>query len=482
MDAGAPAARAEHQIAGNPAALGGPVRRRHERRPDATGAGDTEHRVAAPHLDPERGQLGDERLGRAASDVGEHRHLDPGLDELPDRAVRRVVVGHRDRPVPRAHPVAADEGECRGGEHHPGAIVVGEHQRPLRRAGGEHHAPRPNLPQAFVDPGLRGRQLDHGEQVVVVVAGDGGLVEPYHVGKRIELRRRIRRPLDGGTPADFRRGVEKHAPRHRPVVGDHHPGGAARRGQRRLKPGRTRPRDQHIAVVKALLVRVPAGASRGRTESRHPAHQRSVEVPPAGQPHERLVVETGRKQWRQPVVDRTRVESDTRPAVDAAGTQTLPEREGRSSDVRLVVFAIELHDGVGLLRPGGDDPPRAVVLEAAPYQAHPVGHQRRGEGVAGVALVFLPIEPEPKPAGAIDQRPAGGEPEWLEAAHRRNDSMTAPGMADLQGSAARNAAGRARNESTNTSVSGEMRAINVRKATGAPSAGRFRRSARRPMR
>ena len=47
----------------------------------------------------------------------------------------------------------------------------------------------------------------------------------------------------------------------------------------------------------------------------------------------------------------------------------------------------DLDQGVGLLGAGGDDAARAVVLEAAPDQVDAVGQQRRGQGVAAVALV-----------------------------------------------------------------------------------------------
>ena len=168
-------------------------------------------------------------------EVREHRHLDSRLDELRDDAIGGAVVGDRDRPVPGAHAVAAHERERRGREHHPRAVVVGEHQGPLGRAGGQHDAPRPHLPQAFVDPGpLRG-ELHDGEQVVVVVAGDGGPLEPHDVGEGVELRRHARRPLGRGAPAELRRAVEQRPSRHRPFVGEHHPG--RRRAPRPAPPG-----------------------------------------------------------------------------------------------------------------------------------------------------------------------------------------------------------------------------------------------------
>ena len=432
MHARAPAAGAEHQIAVDTAALARPVRRRDERRLDRPGAGDAHHRVSAQDLDPALGKPGDERLGRLLPDVREHRHVDSRLDELQDRAIRRVVVGDRDRPVTRTHPVATDVGEGRGREHHPRAIVVFEHQGPLCRAGGQNHAPRPHLPQPFVDPRLLGRRLHDGEEVVVVVAGDGGPRKPNHVRDGVELRSRGRRPFGRGAPVDDRRTVEEHSAGCRPVVDNQNPGAAAGRCQRRLKSRRTRPRNQHVAMVEAFLVCVPSGAAGGVSQSGHATHQPPVEVPAAGKSHECLVVEPGREQPGQSVADGAQVEADARPAVDAACAQAFPERKGRRPDVGLVVVAVELHDGVGLLGAGRDDPPRAVVLEAAPDQPHPIGDQRRCERVAGVAFAFPPVESEPKPGRTIDEGPALGEPVWLDAAHCGFECMLARARAGRQ--------------------------------------------------
>ena len=69
VNARAPAAGAEHQIAVDAAALAGLGRRREERGLDGPVAGDTHHRVTTQHLDPARDKLGRERLGRMHPDV-----------------------------------------------------------------------------------------------------------------------------------------------------------------------------------------------------------------------------------------------------------------------------------------------------------------------------------------------------------------------------------------------------------------------------
>ena len=374
VDARAPAPGAEHEVAVDAPAPARPAGRRDERSPDGPGLRPRPTTACPPSTStPRAASSATSASGRMHPDVREHRHLDSRLDQLRDDAIGGAVVGDRDRPVPGTHPVAAHERERRGREHHPRAVVVGEHQRALGRAGGQHHAPRPHLPQAFVDPRpLRG-ELHDGEQVVVVVAGDGGSLETHHAGEGIELRRHARRPLGRGAPADLRRGVEQRPSRHRPFVGEHHPGAAARRGQRGLEPGRSRPRHQHVAVVEALLVRVPAGGRGRGPEARHAAHERAVEVPPAGEPHERLVVEPRGKQRREPVGDRAQVEADARPAVDAARAQALGELEGRRPRVGLVRVAVELNDGVpGSSAPAATIPRGRWYLKLRPTRRTPL--------------------------------------------------------------------------------------------------------------
>ena len=57
---------------------------------------------------------------------------------------------------------------------------------------------------------------------------------------------------------------------------------------------------------------------------------------------------------------------------------------------------------VRLVGAGGDDAARAVVLERAAHQVDAVGEQRRGEGVAGEALVALAVEGEADRPAVVD--------------------------------------------------------------------------------
>ena len=52
----------------------------------------------------------------------------------------------------------------------------------------------------------------------------------------------------------------------------------------------------------------------------------------------------------------------------------------------------ELNQRRGFLRPGRKYPARPVVFEAARDKPHAIRQQCRGERVAGMALVFLPVE------------------------------------------------------------------------------------------
>jgi hypothetical protein len=73
--------------------------------------------------------------------------LHPGLMQIERGAIGAVMGGGDDDAVADFDAVAVEIIARRIGQHDAGAVVVGKHQRPLDRAGGEHHLFRPHLPQ-----------------------------------------------------------------------------------------------------------------------------------------------------------------------------------------------------------------------------------------------------------------------------------------------------------------------------------------------
>ena len=80
--------------------------------------------------------------------VDDRRHLAAGARHVECRVPAGIVVGGDDDAPPRQHAVAVHVGAHRAGEHDARPVVLVEHERPLDRAGREHHlfgahAPKP---------------------------------------------------------------------------------------------------------------------------------------------------------------------------------------------------------------------------------------------------------------------------------------------------------------------------------------------------
>src|SRR5690606_2694368 len=123
---------------------------------------------------------------RVATGIGDGNHAQAGIQPVERGAVGVVVVGGQYQFLARRHAVAAHVGGDGAGQHVPGHVVVGVHQRPLVRAGGQHHAAGAHAVHALArllggegtERGalaeVVGEALMNGEEVVVVVAVDRG--------------------------------------------------------------------------------------------------------------------------------------------------------------------------------------------------------------------------------------------------------------------------------------------------------------------
>src|SRR5690606_13572255 len=84
--------------------------------------------------------------------------------------------------------------------------------------------------------------------------------------------------------------------------------------------------------------------------------------------------------------------------------EPVEELDRRRARVRLLGrAAAELDERVRLLRPGGEDPARAVVFERPADQPHPVGDEGGGEGITGMALELLAVPGEPERPGTVHE-------------------------------------------------------------------------------
>ena len=132
-----------------------------------------DHRVVGEH-----GKLGRERP-LLATQVGDGRDLDAGGTQVAGCGETAVGGRHDDGSRAGRHRVARQEGQRAAREHDPRAVVVGEDQRLLDRAGREDQLPRAHLVQRVALP-------DRDE--AVEAAERGGAAEDLDAGRAGALR------------------------------------------------------------------------------------------------------------------------------------------------------------------------------------------------------------------------------------------------------------------------------------------------------
>ena len=294
--------------------------------------------------------------------VDDRRELQPGGGERGGGVVAGVVRRQQHRARPGEHAEALEVLARGAGEHHAREVVARERDRPLVRAGRQHHLPRPHVPQPLArDAGRRlaglvvGAALGEHDVSGVVGADRGGAQQhPRLGGDRQPRARRPHRAAVAGRPR----------PQLRRRLGEHHPRAGRARGVGGGEPGRAAADHEHVAVrVHAVVRRAVA-----------PAERAAPGQPARDEPVEQL--DLGRAQHR------------LRPTAE-----------------------LDLHEPVGLLRAGRRDPARPAAVDARPDHVDAVRQQRRGERVAA----------EPAQRGAVERererRAPVDAPEPVDAPH-----------------------------------------------------------------
>ncbi len=180
------------------------------------------------------------------------------------------------------------------------------------------------------------------------------------------------------------------------------------RGKRGRKPGRAATDDQHLAMGVARGITVGIGLVGRHAQPRRGTDPGFVERRPRRlRPHEGLVVEAGREEGREQVVDRADVEGERRPAVLRHRRQPVINLLDGGAYVRCTArgVAVNAHQRVRLLRARRQDAARAMIFERPPDQMDIVGKQRGGKRIALQPLIGTPVEGEGKPPGC--RKPPG---------------------------------------------------------------------------
>ena len=105
-------------------------------------------------------RAGEHLHSAAAYLLRQRRNLGPAVHDRCQRYARRhqvrrrapaaVAGGENDAALPGRRRMAGGIGLRRGGQHHAGAIIVGEGDRPLGRAAGEEGMARDDFPQPLL--------------------------------------------------------------------------------------------------------------------------------------------------------------------------------------------------------------------------------------------------------------------------------------------------------------------------------------------
>ena len=155
---------------------------------------------------------------------------------------------------------------------------------------------------------------------------------------------------------------------------------------------------------KALVIFIGVFVLGQRAQACGAADDRLIDLfPKRRRPHEGFVVKPCREKAVQLVVDRHRVQLEAGPSVLACRLQPVEEFGHRRPRIRFLPRArAQMDQRVRFFRPCRQRPARAVILKAPPHQPHAIGEQRRGQRVALVADIAVPVKGEAEGFAAVD--------------------------------------------------------------------------------
>ena len=343
----------------------------------------------------------------AAPGVGDMRDIHPDPAQILGCGIAVGVRGEHHRPLPGPDTVEVDQPAHRGGQHHPGHVVAREDVGPLDQPRRHDQCARPCLDQPLRTLiALRVRPataLHHRDPVLVVAA----------------QRRRVREHLDTGLSGDRGPQLRQHrelvrtAPPQVPtelvlLLHEQHPRPRACRRHRGGDPGRATPCHQDVGVDIALVAVDVRGVPRDLTSVRETREHLLVGGPQPLRLDEGLVVEAGREEPPQDLVDRLDVVAQRRPGVLRRDPHPLGDQPMPGPYVRLVA---DLQDRARVVVTRREQAPRAVVLEASREHPLPRRRQRRHDRVTGMGRDAAAVPPEVQGGTAVDDLTGlGSEP------------------------------------------------------------------------
>ncbi len=368
VDARAPATRNAEQVADDRARLAGEIDTVRGKRRDGdlaqrVPARRGDHRVAAQHLDAAPSAILGERH-RAVARVDDGGKRDAGIGERGRQLISAVIIGEDDGAAARPHAVAVDVALRRPGQHDAREIVVDEDERPLDRAGRQHDLARANFSQYLARRSRRsrarrqmvGHPLEHGDEVMVVIAGYRAARQEPDLRHRGELRQAVRQPIRGCTAIDLGAAEEELPAELALLVGDQDAGAGASSGKSGGDAGRAAAGDEHVDMIEPLLVAFGIGQGRRTAEPGGAPDEMLVGEPAPARPHEGLVVESRGNEIGEEIAGDAEIELHARPAIETGGGEPVMELDLRRLAVRVGIgTTAELDDRRWFLDAGRHD-------------------------------------------------------------------------------------------------------------------------------
>ena len=322
--------------------------------------------------------------------------------------------GHHD-PLTGKGAVTIEIGARRAGQHHAGAVVVGEHQGPFDGPGGQDHLFGADLPQPLTRRAGRrnglmiGQALDDTDHVVREIAERRGAREHGDAGMLRQTREGLRDPIARRRLVDRRAAligfIQQRSADLRLLVDQDDAPAALGRRHRRRQTGRPGADHQHLAMGKAVGVDVRIRRGGRPTQTGGGADDGFVQAAPRlGRPHEGLVVKPRRNEAADQAVHGADVERQVRPTILALGDEAVIQLYLGGAQIGRIArgVASDGDQSVRLVRSGAQNAARAMVFERSAGQPDAVGDQGRGEGIARAADVSATVEGEADRLVAVD--------------------------------------------------------------------------------
>ena len=315
--------------------------------------------------------------------VDQRRDFDAPRRQIARRAITGCTIGENRDGFSRRDAEPVGIGADRACRQDARPVIAAEDQRPFLGAGREdrvfrHDAPHPldglcsiDNGDIFLDP------FDRAENIVVVPAEHRGARQERDIGVALQFLDHAAGENIGRLAADRRRLGKQRTAENEILLGKNDAQTRAGRHQRCGKPRRTGAYDEQVAMRPALLIAVGIARQVGPAETGGATDQWLIDLFPEGRwPHEGLVVEPGRKKPRHQVVHGADIIGKARPAVLAAGLQTVIEFGDRRPGIGIAPrTAADRHQPVRLGGTCGHDATRAMIFEAAADKQRVIGKQ-----------------------------------------------------------------------------------------------------------